>query len=171
MKNEMEALQGGYFAEYVKNKGKFVYKQRTKNTLVSTGANWFLRDIFRKETTLLPNTFYLGLTSAAYTFDTATLAAINAGEPVGHGYARQAINRDTVDWTVSEVNGVMMAQSKVVTFTASSDWASTWLRMFICDQAAGTAGFVISLSGPAPAARTVLSGSGPSVSYQYFLRG
>ena len=157
---------GGYFIEHQGNARKF-----HKNTWVKDGATWLLRDVFRKETTLFPDIFYLGLSNAAYTFDTATLVALNAGEPAGNGYARQAINRNTVDWTVQEVNGVMQILSKIVTFTASADWDKTWLRAFLCNQAAGTAGNVIAVSGPAPAARTVLSGNGPQLQYTFFLRG
>lgn len=165
-KEKFEALRGGYFVEYINGKPRL-----QKNTLVANGASWFLRDIFRKETTLLPDTFYLGLTNASYTFDSTTLSDLAAGEPSGHGYARQAINRNTSDWTVSEVNGVIQALSKTCTFTASSDWTSTWLRFFLCDASSGTVGNVISVSGPAPSARTVLSGAGPSVAYTYYLRG
>lgn len=164
---EMAALQGGYFTEFVKGKEQ----PRIKNTLVATGALWFLRDIFRKETTLLPDIYYIGLTGASYTFDGATLTSLAALEPSGHGYARIALNRDTTDWSVQEVNGVMQALSKIVTFTASSDWDKTWLRAFICNVASGTSGSVIAVSGPAPAARTVLSGAGPSMRYEYYLRG
>lgn len=159
---------GGYF-ELLDADGNVIY--RKKNTLVAQGASWFLRTIFRGEA-VLPATYYLGLTNAAYTFDQANLlTALNAGEPVGNGYARQALVKNTVDWTVQEVNGVMQALSKIATFTASADWSAQWLRMFICDQAAGTAGQVISVSGPAPALRTVLNGQGPSVRYTYYLRG
>lgn len=161
-------FQGGYFVEELPGGEEILHK----NTLVATGASWFLRDIFRKETALLPNTYYLGLTNAAYTFDQATLlAALAVGEPVGNGYARMPLVRGTADWTVQEVNGVMQALSVTCAFTASANWDKTWTRAFICNAAAGTAGEVISVSGPAPAARTVLSGQGPSIKYEYYLRG
>lgn len=158
---------GGYF-ELVDADGNVIY--RKKNTLVANGASWFLRTVFRGEA-VLPATYYLGLTNAGYTFDGATLAALAAGEPVGNGYARQALVKNTTDWTVQEVNGVMQALSKIATFTASADWTAQWLRMFICDASAGTVGNVVSVSGPAPALRTVLNGQGPSVRYSYYLRG
>lgn len=158
---------GGYFQEFDVD-GKPL-GEPIKNTLLQTGASWFLRTMFRGEA-VLPATYYLGLTNVAYTF-TSSLADINVGEPAGHGYARQPLVKNTVDWTVQSVNGVMQALSKVAAFTASSDWDKTWNRMFICDVSAGTAGNVLSLSGPAPAPRTVLNGQGPSIQYQYFLRG
>ena len=164
-----DLAHGGYFIEHSKIDG--VSPRYAKNTLVQFGANAFLRDIFRKETTLLPDIYYLGLTNASYTFDGTTLAGLHAGEPVGNGYARQAIDRNTTDWTVQEVNGVEQVLSKICTFVASADWTQTWLRMFLCDASAGTVGNVISLSGPAPAARTVLNGNGPEIQYTYFMRG
>ena len=163
-----EALQGGYFVEYVKNKKQ----PRVKNTLVKYGAQSFLQTVFQALTPLA-GTLYLGLTNAAYTFDQAALlTALNAGEPVGNGYARQALIRDNTHWTVSEVNGVMMVQSVIVNFTCTgAPWTQNWLRMFICDAAAGTAGNVVSLSGAAPAPRVVNVGAGPAIQYEYFLRG
>lgn len=158
---------GGYFVEYFEDGSELAIK----NTLVEKGAEWFLRTMFRGES-VLPSTYYMGLTNAAYTFDTATLASIAAGEPVGNGYARQALNKNTTDWTVQEVNGVLQALSKMVTFACTgSPWTVAWVSAFLCDAASGTSGNVISVSGPAPAPRTVGVGFGPSLQYQYYLRG
>lgn len=158
---------GGYFVEHVEGKEPL----HIKNTLVAQGAQWFLRTMFRGEA-VLPATYYLGLTNSSYTFDTATLALMAAGEPVANGYARQALNKNTTDWTVQEVNGVYQALSKIVTFTCTTaPWTVNWLRMFLCDAAAGTAGNVVAVSGPAPAARVVNVGAGPSIQYQFYLRG
>lgn len=154
--------QGGYFC--------IEGEKPIKNTLVAAGASLFMRSMFRGEA-VLAATLYLGLTNSTYDFDTTTLANIAVGEPVGHGYARLALVRNTTDWTVQEVNGVMQAKSKIVTFTASSNWDKAWNRMFLSDQAAGTAGVLYAVSGPAPALRTVLSGAGPSCSYEFWLRG
>lgn len=156
---------GGYYVEILEN-GEEIYH---KNGLVANGASWFLRTVFRGEA-VLPATYYLGLTNVNGTFDGATLAALAAGEPVGNGYARQALTKNTVDWTVQEVNGAMQALSKIVTFTATAPWTQTWQYMFIADVAAG-AGNLISISGPAPSPRTVLTGQGPSIRYEYWLRG
>jgi hypothetical protein len=156
---------GGYFVEYQNG----IPLEPIKNTLVEQGAKWFLQTMFRGED-VLPDTYYLGLTNATYSF-TSALSVLTAGEPSGNGYVRQALNRDTTDWTVQVVNGVMQALSKVVTFTASANWDKSWQRAFICDVETGDTGNIIAVSGPAPTARTVLSGAGPSVQYQYFLRG
>lgn len=142
---------------------------RVKNLLCRTGASWFLRTVFRGEA-VLPATYYMGLTNVAESW-TSTLADLAAGEPAGNGYARQPLVKNTVDWTTQEINGFMQALSKIVVFTASANWDKQWNRMFICDLNAGTGGNVISVSGPAPALRTVLTGQGPSIQYEYFLRG
>ena len=156
-------LEGGYFIEHV-GKHKFF----RKNTVVEYGAERFLRTLFRAEA-VLPAAYYMGLTSAAYNWN-STLADLEAGEPVGNGYARQTLTRNTVDWTVQEVNGVEQALSKLVTFTASGTWTQNWQRAFLATVAAG-AGDVIAVSGPAPAPRVVTVGTGPTMQYTFYLRG
>lgn len=140
------------------------------NTVVKNGAEIFLQLLFQAIDTNMPATFYLGLTNASYTYDSADLTDIMAGEPAGNGYARQALNRDDTDWDVSEVNGLMRARSKVCDFTASANWDKTWSRMFLCDRAADDAGFVFALSGPTVTPQTVLSGDAPSLRYEFWNR-
>lgn len=152
---------GGYFN---------IDGEEYKNTLVAVGCTRFLRSMFRGENTL-PTNFYVGLTNASYDFDTTTIADLAVGEPVGNGYARQPVVRNTTDWVVQEVNGIIQAQSKTVTFTASADWDKTWRRAFLCDIASGTSGNLYAVSGPTPAARTVLLDNGPLVTYEFWLRG
>ena len=154
---------GGYF---VLNPGG-PYEEVLKNTWVKDGADLALQSIFQAQA-VFAAAFHLGLTGASYTYESATLASINASEPAGNGYARQSLTRNTTDWSVSLVNGVMRAASKIVTFTASANWDKTWSRMFICDQ---TASKVISLSGATPTPRTVLAGQGPPIQYFYYLSG
>lgn len=154
---------GGYFN--IISEGEVI-----KNTFVAAGASLLLRAVFRGEA-VLPAVYYLGLTNSSYDFDNTTLANIAVGEPSGHGYARQALTQNTIDWTVSEVNGVMRAISKTALFTASSNWDKAWNRMFLCDQSSGTSGILFSVSGPTPSAQTVLSGAGPSIRYEFYLRG
>jgi hypothetical protein len=141
------------------------------NTWVKDGASLALRRLFRGEN-VFATVLYLGLTNASYTFDVAPLTTLAAGEPVGNGYARQAINTNTSDWTVQEVGGVMQAVSKTCVFTCSgAPWTVAWQRAFLCDQASGTAGLVYAVSGPAPAPRTVNVGAGPPINYQFWMRG
>lgn len=152
---------------YVLNPGT-PFEERIRNTLVGDGAEAMLKSMFRGESTL-PATYYLGLTNASYTFASATLTAIAAGEPSGNGYARQALNKDTTDWAVASVNNQWRAQSKTVTFTATGTWTPNWTRMFLCNAASGTSGIVFSLSG-ARSAQTVQSGQGPTLRFEFWLR-
>ncbi|HMD82453.1 MAG TPA: hypothetical protein VKE92_14150 [Anaerolineales bacterium] len=138
------------------------------NTIVGDGADAFLRSLFRGEATA-PATYYLGLTNASYTFASATLTAIAAGEPSGNGYARQALVKNTSDWAVSAVNNQYKAESISVTFTASGTWSPNWTRMFLCNASSGTSGIVFALSG-ARSAQVVQSGQGPTLKYRFWLR-
>lgn len=143
-------------------------EQRILNTIVEDGADKFLRSMFRAEATL-PAAFYLGLTGASYAFDDADLTDIEADEPVGNGYARQTLTRDTSDWGAPSLeNNAMRIVSKPVTFTASSAWNVPWTRMFLANVASG-AGNVFALSG-ALAPQTVLAGAGPTVRYEFWMR-
>lgn len=161
----MEQLLGGSF---VFNPGP--NEVVVKNTVVTKGAEYYLRTLFRNEN-ILPANFYMGLTNSDYTF-ASVLADVAAGEnTIGvNGYARGVIARDTVDFTVTQVNGLWQARSKTITFTASANWAKTWNKAFLANVASG-AGLLFAVSGPAPAAQTVLSGDGPSMAYQYIFRG
>jgi len=146
------------------------FEQRLKNTLVSDGASYFLRTLFRAEA-VLPANFYIGLTNANPGFDLSTLVAIAAGEPnTAQGYARQPAVRNTTDWTVTEINGAWRARSKLVTFTASGTYSIDWVRLFLCNLVSGTGGNVFSLSAPAIAPNHVLVGGGPSVVYDFWMR-
>lgn len=161
-------ISGGYF--HILHPGREPLE--IKNTLVKTGAEWILRDIFRNETGLWPANMYMGLTNAGYSFDGTTLAALAAGEPVGNGYARQLITRAGADWTVQEVNGAMQALSKLVTFTcAGAPWTVNYVRAFLCDAAAGAVGNVMAVSGATPAPVATVVGAGPSTRYEFWLRG
>jgi hypothetical protein len=126
--------------------GQFTYWKNgspiiTPNTVVKDGAEMFLQLLFQA-TDNLPASFWLGLTGASYDYDNALLSDIVAAEPSGNGYARQELVRNDTDWDVSEVNGIMRARSKIVTFVASANWDKTWKRMFLCSAGTGTTGTV-----------------------------
>lgn len=141
---------------------------RVPNTIVEDGADKFLRSMFRAEATL-PAAFFLGLTGASYAFDDADLTDIEADEPVGNGYARQTLTRNTTDWGAPTLeNSAMRLVSKSVTFTASSAWNVPWTRMFLANVASG-AGNVFAISG-ALSPQTVLAGAGPTVRYEFWMR-
>lgn len=141
---------------------------RVPNTIVEDGASRILRSVFRAEATL-PAAFYLGLTNADYDFDDADLTDIEVGEPVGNGYARQTLTRDTTDWALPTLeNNAFRVVSKSVTFTASSAWDKTWTRMFLANVAMG-AGNVFALSGVL-SPQTVLAGAGPTLRWEMWCR-
>lgn len=141
---------------------------RVPNTIVEDGADKILRSVCRGEATL-PAAFYMGLTNAAYEFDDADLDDIEAGEPVGNGYARQVLTRNTTDWNAPSLeNNAMRCVSKSVTFTASAEWNVAWTRMFLANVASG-AGNVFALSG-ALSPQTVLAGAGPTLRYELWCR-
>lgn len=158
-----------FTGNFIINEGQ-ADEEHVRNTIVSDGAQRYLQALFQAGATL-PANFYVGLTNATYTFDTATLALIAAGEPVGNGYARQAAVRNGSDWDVSEIGGFWRAKSKQLVFTASADWTAAWSRMFLCNLVSGTGGNVFALSAPTVAPRVVLNGAPPTVSYEFWVRG
>lgn len=158
---------GGYFQLIGKN-GEV--ELELKNGLTVYGGTQLLQAYFQKTAPGVSD-IYIGLTNESYTFDGTTLASLAAGEPAGNGYARQDFPLSNVGWGINKVNGVLQCLSKLATFTASANWTSLWQRMFLCDAAAGTAGNVIAVSGPAPNLIQTLSGAGPSMKYIHYLRG
>lgn len=154
--------------------GEFTIRQPGKpkiilpNTLVGEGALLTLQNIFQAAATW-PTNFYLGLTTADYSYATV-LTDVEVAEPSGHGYARQAIVRSGAGWDTSLVNQAYRALSAVKTFTASSDWDKPWQNAFIATVASG-AGKLLAISSKYPTPLTVVSGAAPSVDYQFWLRG
>lgn len=141
------------------------------NTIVEFGAEALLKFMFQDDDSDYPASWYLGLTNASYEFDTADLlTALAAEEPTGNGYARQALSRDDTTWDVSVVNSLWRARSTTATFTASAGWDKDWSRMFLCDVASGTAGNVFCVSKALSTPQTVLSGQGPLLAYEFWIR-
>lgn len=157
----------GHGGVYTINRGK-PNERRVKNTVVKDGAELFVRSLFRGEA-VMPATFYMGLTNANYSYSSALLSDIAVGEPTGNGYARQPLGRNTTDWAFATVGNFTKAESIDVTFTASAQWDKAWTRMFLCNVASGTAGIVFSLS-KAIDPQTVLSGEGPTLNYEHWIR-
>jgi len=153
--------------EYILHPGK-PNECRVKNTVTGDGAALFLRNLFRAEA-VMPATFYLGLTNASYTYSSALLVDIAAGEPTVGGYGRQPILRDIPSWVISQISDTTRCRSIPVTFTATAQWDKQWTRMFLCDAASGTVGTVFSLS-KALDPQTVLAGQGPSMAYEHWIR-
>ena len=80
------------------------------------GEEWTLKVAFSEAETV-PTSFYIGLDDRASLAEADTLPPTN--EPTGNGYARQSVNSDATDWTITQDGGDWQAKSKTVTFTAS----------------------------------------------------
>lgn len=143
-------------------------EQVTPNAILTDGVEYFLRTVFRGEA-ILPANYYIGLTSAAGDFN-VTFATIAAGEPVGNGYARQAAARGTVDWTVTKVGNTWKAASKLVTFTSTGVYTVDWKRLFLSDQAAGSAGKIFALGNPLLVPQHTINADNPKAVYEFWMR-
>lgn len=138
-------------------KAKGVYhhgvpEEVTFNRLVDEGEDLLLRVAFRDEgATLLPNGFFVGMCAdpavAGEVPEDLTLADLS--EPVGNGYARQAIERSAVGWeTIDAFGQYMRARSKLLTFTCSTaQWTVAGRRLFLSNVETGTIGKLIAVSG------------------------
>ena len=83
------------------------------------------------------------------------------------GYARQAINGDAVDWTITSVNGEARVESKTVTFTASgADFSRAFSRFFLMENG----GNLIACSSPLPNAVLLLDGQSYSIRYRLYYK-
>lgn len=162
---------------FVGANGAFVFfpgdpkrEKRIWNTITADGADRILRTVFANVAGLLPANWYLGLTNITPDYD-VTLAEVAAGEPVGEGYARQAIARDIGSWTIALVNGFYVARSAVVQFEATGTYTQTYSRAFLCNAASGTVGQVFGFSGTTPSPVQVTAGNGPPALYECWIRG
>lgn len=142
------------------------------NTMTSVGSQMMYQSTF--QATALAATFYLGLVNnPLFDWANSTIANLTGGglEPVGNGYARQAVTRNGTDWTVSFVNNLAKVRSKNLVFTASANWNVPWQRMFLCDVSSGTSGNLFAVSRKVlNAPLTVLSGAGPTMAWEQYMR-
>lgn len=150
-------------------KGEYCHNgEIVPNGMIGEGVEWLLRNAFRAEA-VLPANWYIGLTNAAVAYGDS-LATAAAGEPVGNGYARQPLVRNTTDWTAEQVNGIWRVRSKTVTFTASGTWTVDYQRMFIASVVSG-AGRLLSVSGSLASPVHITAGNGPTVDYRLNVGG
>lgn len=155
---------GGYFVITID--GKSI---RQKNTLVTYGAQAILMNDFQADASMMPASFYLGLTGSGYEFD-SDLPDISNGEPVGNGYVRQALSRDAGTWTVSLENGIWRVQSTPIQFAATGQWTKTWMRAFLATTVDNT-GHLFCISGPlANGQQTTTTANPPLIAYEYWVR-
>ena len=99
----------------------------------------FVCQVVFSEAQTPPIAYYLGLDNRTSLAEADTLASLS-GEPTGNGYARQAVNSDATDWTVSQDSGDYQAKSKTVTFSATGGSWGPVTKLFLCTVATGTSG-------------------------------
>jgi hypothetical protein len=118
--------------------GRILWSEVIRNALADEGEKYILDDFFRNLNA--PATFYLGLCNDALQ-DTDTLADI-LNEPVGNGYARQEITRNSTGWPVLALDaGDYQVISKLVTYLATGGSIGPVNTMFLCNVLSGTAGY------------------------------
>ena len=98
-------------------KGKLIYEDIGKNSLVQEGEEAMLETFFRDNSDYAPTEFYLRLCNSTPSI-TSVLVTI-ANEPSGNGYSAQLLERSTVGFPTKELNdGDYRLVSKEVTFSA-----------------------------------------------------
>lgn len=108
---------GQFIVNHFDKEGQQLWGDVCNNSLADEGERDMLDLFFRGGTA--PDSFELVLVNAT-PVDTSTVAGLQASEPSGSGYARQAIARNSVDWpTLALDTGDYMATSKTVTFEAT----------------------------------------------------
>ncbi|MFX1300371.1 MAG: hypothetical protein ACFFDE_05455 [Promethearchaeota archaeon] len=133
--------QPTWHVKHIRN-GEVIWEEEiTANILHDEGEQFIVQVVF-SEAQSVPAAYYIGLDNRSSPAEADTLTELS-GEPSGNGYARQAVNSDATDWTVTQEGGDYQAKSKTVTFTASGgSWPSVQ-QMFLCTVASGTAGKLI----------------------------
>lgn len=121
--------------------GRLLWADCGHNMLHDEGEHFFC-DVIFNETQSVPAAYYLGLDNRASLAEADTLASLS-GEPSGNGYARQPVNSDDTDFTVSQESGDFQAKTKTVTFTASGGSIGPVTKMFLCTVVSGTEGVLI----------------------------
>lgn len=105
-----------------------------------SATNWLLERLVKDEfyigayTYSVPANFYLGLSKSAITKD-STYSDLD--EPLGEGYARQQIPKDT-GWS-HETGSITVENSTLEEFNSTGDWG-TIVSVFLSDTATRAAG-------------------------------
>lgn len=159
-------------------RGQFVFELEdgkeivVPNTVTDEGEESYLKMLFQGDNTIVAagGNFFVGLCDQVPN-EIDTLAAI-ASEPSGAGgYARIAIERNTVGWpTINTVNGRKRIISKSVVFTATGvDFSTAFSRAFLCDVVSGSVGTLFSYSGALTQALLLTAGNSFTMRYEVFL--
>jgi len=128
------------------------------NILHDEGEQIILQAFFDEQYTPTAS-YYISLDDRASLAEADTQGTMNATEPSGNGYARQAVSTDTSGWTIS-VSGDYQAASSTETFTASGGpIPATGVvdNMGLSDTVSGTAGNMIA-SVALSTSRTITDG-------------
>lgn len=173
---------GSYEVKCFDKDGNLKWEEIAPNALFDEGEQSIL-DVYLRGATA-PTAFYIGLlktsvvtipaeTTTMTTLTVATHEPTNGNEP---GYsARQTVNRDGTasGWpTLALDSGDFMATSKVVSWTASGNWAGTirWLFMTTGSATVGnTTGLLLSVA-QLSADRLLLSGDQLQITYRLKLQ-
>lgn len=102
-------------------KGKLIYEDIGKNSLVQEGEEALLEVFFRGDSTYTPTQFYVRLCNSTPSI-TSTLATIVDEVSTG-GYTAQLLERSSVGFSTKDITsgGNYRLTSKVITFTASGE--------------------------------------------------
>lgn len=143
------------------------------NLITKQGAIAILQSIFQNAPdgsiwTDASGDFWVGLCDEAAS-KAKGMADITT-EPVGNGYARQAVPRTVTDWTQNTAINAEGMKSKVVTFTASGGDFSSVSRIFLSGENTqdGT-GILFSFSGALPQPIIIADGESRDISYNFFI--
>jgi len=109
------------------------------NNITDLGVDFILETLFRNTANA---TFSFGLTNILFS---RTIVAGNVAEPVSNGYARQILNRNTVDWpTLETVDDRRRMVSRSFSFNATGNYSMLVNRIVVFN----AAGAPIILSEP-----------------------
>lgn len=143
------------------------------NLITRAGAIAILQSIFQNAAdgsiwTDSSGDFWIGLCDEPADKE-KTMASLTT-EPVGNGYARQAVPRTVVDWTpVTAINAEGM-ESAVVTFTAAGGDFTTISRVFLSgENTQDGSGVLFAFSGALPQPIIIADTESRDVSYRFFL--
>lgn len=123
--------------------GSLMWEELNIPNMLQDEGELFILEVVFTQGASVPAAYYLGLDDRPTLTETDTLATVAATEPVGDGYARQAVNSDAVDWTITQDAGDYQAASKTVTFTAAGGTIGPVKNLFLCNVASGTVGSLI----------------------------
>lgn len=141
------------------------------NLITNEGEVEFLKMIMQDVTAIAGGAnFYIGMLDETPT-EALTLAGITTEPSSAGGYSRKSVVRSAVGWpTVAAIGGHNCITSAAVTFAASgADFSRTFSRLFLTDQASGTAGKLYSISGPLVSPLLLVDGQSRNVQYRLYM--